>query len=255
MQLGNRMVAIHCRRSLRRLISLRWCGDSPNNPISPWRTSSGRTSAISFFLDRIPLLQYVQAAWLLVVLCATGNYMSGGTKCASRVLQERNSDVASFGFLRRRLMTQDRLRAHLSFLQVRAAQRHADSTDSLLIQLSRLSANDHLCGECWRDRCSATPHRLPKEVLTLSERFRDCVKLKYHRRQDFPICGKISSFKNSSCSTFRQLCPTTAALTDGNGSPHKISKSTHLQNESNDAHVHRLTLDRRTLYSNNTTRL
>ena len=40
------------------------------------------------FLDMIPLLQYVQAAWLLVVLCATGNYMSGGTKCASRVCEE-----------------------------------------------------------------------------------------------------------------------------------------------------------------------
>ena len=31
---GNWMVAIYCRRSLRRLISLRWCGDSPNNPHS-----------------------------------------------------------------------------------------------------------------------------------------------------------------------------------------------------------------------------
>ena len=42
-------------------------------------------------LDGIPLLQDV---WLLVVLCATGNYMSGGTKCASTVLRrERNSDV------------------------------------------------------------------------------------------------------------------------------------------------------------------
>ena len=70
------------------------------------------------FLDRIPLLQDVQAAWLLVVLCGTGNYMSGATNCASSVLRgERNSDVASFRFLRRRLMTQDRLRAHLSFLQ------------------------------------------------------------------------------------------------------------------------------------------
>ena len=117
--------------------------------------------------------------------------------------------------------------------RVRAAQRHADSTERVLIQLSlsRLSANDHLCGECWRDRCSATPHRLPKEVLTLPERFRDCVKLKYHRRQDFPICGKISSFKNSSCATLRQLYPTTAALTDGNGSSYKTSKSTHLQND------------------------
>ena len=48
---------------------------------------------------------------------------------------------------------------------------------------------------------------------------------------------KISHFKNSSCTTFRQLYPTTAAPTDGNGSSHKTSKSTHLQNESNDAHV------------------
>ena len=28
---GNFMVAIFCRGSLRRLISLRWCGDGPNN--------------------------------------------------------------------------------------------------------------------------------------------------------------------------------------------------------------------------------
>ena len=39
------------------------------------------------FLDRTLLLLHVQAAWLLVVLCATGNYMSG-TKCASGVCEE-----------------------------------------------------------------------------------------------------------------------------------------------------------------------
>ena len=31
---GNWMVAICCRGSLKRLISLRWCGDGPNNPHS-----------------------------------------------------------------------------------------------------------------------------------------------------------------------------------------------------------------------------
>ena len=89
-----------------------------NHPDFALAHSEWQNTSHQIFLNRIPLLQHVQAAWLLVVLCATGNYMSGGTKCASTVLRgERNSDVASFGFHRRRLMTQDRLRAHLSFLQ------------------------------------------------------------------------------------------------------------------------------------------
>ena len=218
---GNWMVAIYCRGSLRRLISLRgWCGDSPNNPhfsqdwkcwrslgtilISPWRILSGRTPAIRFSStgSRCYNMCRPHGCWSCFVPQGTTWVVEPS---APRLFCEENATAM---WLHSDFSVEDwwhrtDCEHTCRSCRVKDAQRHADSTDRVLIQLSRLSVNDHLCGECWSDRCCATPHRLPKEVLTLPERLWNSNTITERIFQ----CGKKIEFQKLIVRNFSSTLP------------------------------------------------